>query len=152
MTDEIEAPCILLVEDDRMDVKIFERAAQAVALQARIEVASDGVEALSHLRALHRNQLEGPRPALIVLDLNMPNMTGFEFLEALRRDEGLRDHIVFVLTTSTAYADVQRAYALNVAGYLTKDSDFKDFQGKLTLLKDYLKRVDLPDGCLPVRV
>lgn len=152
MAEGHETPSVLLVDDSRLDVKIFERAAQSVALRARIEVASDGLEALDRLRRLQRGQDPGPRPALIVLDLNMPNMTGFELLEAMRKDETLRDHLVFVMTTSAASADVQRAYELNVAGYMTKTSDFRDFRPKLKLLNDFLAQVDLPHQSQSARV
>lgn len=144
MSDQRPAPSVLLVEDNGVDVRIFERAARSVGFIARVEVVSDGLEALAYLRAQIDQNQRDPGPSLIILDLNMPNMTGLEFLEVIRQDPQLAHKVVFVLTTSSAAGDVNRAYELNVAGYLTKDSTFVSFQSKVELINDYLRKVALP--------
>src|SRR5512134_3483188 len=95
-------PRILLVEDDEADVILFKRCCRKSGLEVRVDTARDGTEALDYLR--------GPdRPTgriVIVTDLNMPRLTGHEFIETLRSDPGLASHIVFVLSTSSLPEDI----------------------------------------------
>ncbi|MCA0922078.1 response regulator [Pseudooceanicola nanhaiensis] len=139
------APNFLLVEDDRMDITIFKRAVSKVGLASPVHVANNGRGALDRLRRRTPEE-RVDRPLLIVLDLNMPLMDGFEFLAELRSDPDLRDHVVFVLTTSLDPGDVQRAYGFNIAGYLTKSSSYEAFVTKVRLLSCYAGSVDLPRG------
>lgn len=143
-------PNFLLVEDDRMDATIFQRAASKVGLTCPVHVAQNGRRALDSLRRrVPGGTIDGP--VLIILDLNMPLMDGFEFLQELRADPELRDHVVFVLTTSRDPADVQRAYGFNVAGYLTKSSSYEAFVEKVDLLSRYAGLVDLPQEAARAR-
>ena len=101
---------ILLVEDDR-----FLRRACEVGLRQRgfaVQSAVDGEEALRMARAA--------RPALILLDLLMPKVTGLEVLRALRADAGMREIPVLVLSNSSREDDVQEVNGLGVAGYFVK--------------------------------
>ena len=108
----------LLVEDDELDVESFRRALHKHDVDAEIQVAGDGSEALTVLRdTLHSGDVS---ETLIVLDLNMPGMNGHEFLEELREDVELRHAIVFVLTSSDHDRDIRKAYDQNVAGYFVK--------------------------------
>lgn len=84
------------------------------------------------------------RPYLILLDLNMPRMNGFEFLEAIRNDPRHKDSVIFVLTTSDADTDRSRAYHEQVAGYMIKSQVGPQFTRLATLLNDYGKTVSLP--------
>ena len=101
---------ILLVEDDR-----FLRRACEVSLRQRgltVQTAVDGEEALQAIRA--------DRPALVLLDLLLPKMTGLDVLRALRSDVETRDVPVLVLSNSSNERDVQEVKALGVVGYLVK--------------------------------
>ena len=103
-------PTILLAEDDK-----FLRRAVEVALTKRghhVLLASDGQEALDQARA--------HRPALILLDLLMPRLTGMEVLAALRKDPALRDITVLVLSNSSKELEMHAAERLGVAGYWIK--------------------------------
>ena len=103
-------PTILLAEDDK-----FLRRAVEVALTKRghhVLLASDGQEALDQARA--------HRPALILLDLLMPRLTGMEVLAALRKDPELRDITVLVLSNSSKELEMHAAERLGVAGYWIK--------------------------------
>ena len=114
---------ILLAEDDRIDAKAFVRAAHRLGLTSSITVARDGIEAWELLDA------EPPlRPELIVLDINMPRMSGLELLQKIRASAALRDTPVFMLTTSSAGTDHAQARELNVAAYILKS----DMPGGLT--------------------
>lgn len=110
---------ILLVEDNEFDIEAVKRAFRKAEIVNPLHSAIDGIEALDKLR-----EAGGPhdKPLLILLDINMPRMDGFEFLSALRSDEHLQKSVVFMLTTSSYSTDRERAYASNVAGYFLKEN------------------------------
>ena len=87
---------VLLVDDDDVDAEMVVRGFKNHRIANPVTVAENGTEALKILRG----NGHGPfaKPFLILLDLNMPGMNGFEFLEQLRDDSKLRDSVVFVLT------------------------------------------------------
>lgn len=88
---------LLLVEDDEVDAEAIKRAFRKRRIANPFTVVRDGIEALEVLRGEDgREPL--PRPFLILLDLNMPRMSGLEFLRETRQDPELRDAIIFVLT------------------------------------------------------
>lgn len=84
------------------------------------------------------------QPFVVLLDLNMPRMTGIEFLREVRMDPKLRSTIVFVLTTSNDEQDRRASYDLNVAGYLVKDDVGPDYARVLELLERYSNTVTFP--------
>ena len=109
---------IVLVEDDVVDAENVKRTLRRLTVANPIHTYSDGAQALAALQGNGAPPLE--RPYLILLDLNMPCMNGFEFLEHLEGDARLKDSIVFVLTTSEAERDRRRAYSHGIAGYIVK--------------------------------
>lgn len=110
---------ILLVDDDQVDVMSIERAIKKNNACVPIVNAANGLEALERLR-----QGEWDFPLLILLDINMPIMDGFEFLRHLRADYFLNKLPVVVLTTSDEPKDITSAYAFNAAGYIIKPLEF----------------------------
>jgi two-component system response regulator len=110
---------ILLVEDNPGDVLLTRAALKKARLLNHIIVASDGEEALA---VLHREGVhaEAPRPHLLLLDLNLPRLSGLEVLTAIRQDPALASIAVVMLTSSAAERDVADAHALGVNGYITK--------------------------------
>ena len=104
---------ILLVEDDEVDVMNVRRAFKKNHITNPLFVAGNGVEALEQLRS---GKIPRER-RIVLLDLNMPQMNGIEFLRELRRDPELKLTPVVVLTTSNDERDEIEAYNLNVAGY-----------------------------------
>lgn len=131
---------ILLVEDDDVDVMNVRRAFDRNRIANPLHVAPDGVEALRMLRAG-----EVPRERrIILLDLNMPRMSGIEFLRELRADPQLAHTPVIVLTTSDDERDKINAYNLNVAGYLLKPVTFVNFVETMAALNKYWTLVELP--------
>lgn len=134
---------ILLVEDDDIDAEAVIRAFRKNRVANPFFIARDGVEALEMLRGENgRERL--PRPYLILLDLNMPRMSGIEFLGALRSDPDLRNSLVFVLTTSKRDEDIVSAYDRNIAGYLVKSDVFDDFLELINLLESYWRVIEFP--------
>ncbi|MFB2638106.1 response regulator [Shewanella bicestrii] len=131
---------ILLVDDDDVDYMAVQRAMKQLRLLNPLVRARDGLEALSILT--HSDAIKGSY--LILLDLNMPRMNGFEFLEHIRSNPVLSSSVVFMLTTSGADEDRMRAYSHHVAGYMVK-TDIKDgFNNIFNMLEGYWRIVELP--------
>lgn len=131
---------ILLVEDDQVDVMNVRRAFEKNRIANPLFVAGDGIEALEMLR----NGRVPLSRRIVLLDLNMPRMTGIEFLRELRRDPALMHTPVIVLTTSNDERDKIEAYNLNVAGYLLKPVTFVNFVELMATLNKYWTLVELP--------
>jgi CheY-like chemotaxis protein len=131
---------ILLVDDDEIDVMNVRRAFEKGRITNPLFVAGDGEEALRLLRGR-----EFPRERrLVLLDLNMPRMSGIEFLREIRADPELRSLPVVVLTTSDAERDKVDAYDLNVAGYLIKPVTVGTFVEVMATLNKYWMLVEFP--------
>lgn len=131
---------ILLVEDDDVDVMNVRRAFQKNHITNPLFVATNGVDALEQLRS---GKIPRDR-RLVLLDLNMPQMNGIEFLREVRRDPELNPLPVVVLTTSNDDRDRIEAYNLNVAGYLLKPVTFSNFCDVMAALNKYWALVELP--------
>jgi CheY-like chemotaxis protein len=112
---------VLLAEDDPGDVLMITEAFGQSAAPVQLHVVGDGEQAIDYVR---RNGPAAPRPALILLDLNMPRRNGFEVLAVLKTDAGSLSIPIVVLTTSSAEDDVQRCYALHANAYITKPVDY----------------------------
>jgi CheY-like chemotaxis protein len=134
---------ILLIDDDDVALESVERSLRKHHVMYPIVTARDGREGLMILRDQHPQQ-HLKKPYLVLLDLNMPNMNGFEFLNEVRSDTALKDTVVFVLTTSSADADRNKAYNENVAGYMVKSAVGPQFKKLALLLENYAQSVVLP--------
>lgn len=131
---------ILLVEDDDVDAKSVKRAFQKLKIINPIVRAKDGAIALELLK-----EGTASKPYIMLLDLNMPRMGGLELLTELRKDEDLKNSIVFVLTTSKDDEDKLAAYDQNIAGYIVKEKLQHGFDELVKLLDHYWRLVELPD-------
>lgn len=138
-----KAVTFLLVEDDEVDLMMLKRSFQALRIANPVTVARHGKEALQMLRgeAGHEKIL---KPYIILLDLNMPVMSGLEFLDVIRDDQDLHASVVFVLTTSAHDEDKASAYAQNVAGYIVKSDPGGGFMDAIKMIDHYWKVVELP--------
>jgi CheY-like chemotaxis protein len=134
-----ERVTVFVVDDNEVDIEVIRRAFARRGIPNRIVEATDGVDALAKLRAG-----AVPAPFIVLLDLNMPRMSGLEMLQELRGDPDLRDAVVFVLTTSRADEDMVAAYDRHVAGYIVKGNAGPDFGEVPTLLDTYWRVVELP--------
>ncbi|AEB47394.1 MULTISPECIES: response regulator [Micromonospora] len=117
---------VLLVEDDPGDVLMTREAFEEHKLRNRLNVVSDGAEALAYLRR-EGQYADAVLPDLILLDLNLPRRDGREVLEEIKNDEQFRRIPVVVLTTSQADEDILRSYQLHANAYVTKPVDFERF-------------------------
>lgn len=133
---------VVVIDDDDIVPELVERSLSKVDGSISVVAAEDGVAGLELLRKLESEQC-GQRQ-VILLDLNMPRMSGFEFLEELRADPALRDKIVFVLSTSKAELDCARAYRLGIAGYLVKSLLGHQLCHLTSLLRIYEQAILLP--------
>ncbi len=131
---------LLLVEDDDIDVMNVEFAFQDAALNAELTVKRNGEEALEWLRG----SPSLTKGLLVLLDLNMPRMSGLELLREMRGDDALRRVPVVVLTTSDHERDRIEAYDLAVAGYLLKPLATSDLTAMLVRFRDYWAMNELP--------
>lgn len=136
---------ILLVEDDEVDVMNVKRAFKKYKITNPLYIAGNGIEALDMLRSQNGQPPQVPENRrLILLDLNMPKMSGIEFLHEIRRDEKLKRTPVIVLTTSDEDKDRIEAYNLNVAGYILKPVTFVNFAEVMVALNRYWALCEMP--------
>jgi CheY-like chemotaxis protein len=140
----VQAIDILLVEDNPGDVRLTQEALKEAKVANRLHLARDGVEAVDFLR--QSGEADGrPRPDLVLLDLNLPRMSGREVLETIKSDPDLKRIPVVVLTTSQDEADVLHAYELHANCYITKPVDLNQFMTVVRTIEDFwLTVVRLP--------
>ena len=119
---------LLLVEDNPGDVELTREALEEARVRNHLHVVTDGEEALEFLRRQGRHA-QAPRPDLVLLDLNLPRMSGSDVLAAIKGDPELRRIPVVVLTTSQAEKDVLGAYELHANAYIVKPVDLDQFLG-----------------------
>ncbi len=144
MSHQVQAIDILLVEDNPGDVRLTQEALKEAKVANRLHLARDGVEAVDFLR--RSGDVDGrPRPDLVLLDLNLPRMSGREVLETIKSDPDLKRIPVVVLTTSQDEADVLHAYELHANCYITKPVDLDQFMTVVRTIEDFwLTMVRLP--------
>ena len=129
----------MVVEDRADDILIILRSFQKAGLTNPLQVVRTGEEAVAYLRGEGKfsNRDEFPLPGIVLLDLKLPGMDGFEVLAWLRRQDGLRGLPVVVLTTSDQMRDVNRAYQLGANSFFVKELDLHGTANFAKLLKDY---------------
>lgn len=112
--------CILLVDDDDTTNYLNQALLRRLALTDTILVAGNGQEALDLLHTHCELSTSPTCPALILLDMKMPRLNGFEFLQAYAQRSARNPAVVVMLTTSLNPHDVAQMQGLPIAGYLTK--------------------------------
>jgi CheY-like chemotaxis protein len=135
---------VLLVEDDEGDVLMTREAFEFYKIRNTLHVVSDGEQALQFLRRTGP-YADAPRPGLVLLDVNLPRVSGFEVLTELKKDPELLDVPVVMLTTSQAEEDILRSYKLHANAYVSKPVDFEGFTAAIRQNDDFfLTLVQLP--------
>jgi len=130
---------ILVVEDDTVDAMTIKRAMKDLKVTNELVITGNGEEALDYL-----NNKENPEPCIILLDLNMPKMNGIEFLNVAKKDPRLKIIPVIVLTTSREESDRMESFRLQVAGYMIKPVDYKQFVDTMRTIDLYWTISELP--------
>jgi CheY-like chemotaxis protein len=134
---------LLIIDDDDVDVMNVKRALKKNDLSVPTYHAMNGLEALELLD--QKFQADGGVEKLVILlDLNMPKMTGLEFLQTIRKDYRFRFLPVIVLTTSDQQQDLKAAYDLNVAGYIVKPLEFNEFVEAMKIVSGYWSLCAMP--------
>lgn len=144
MTSASSTVNILLVEDDHVDTQAFMRSLAKQKIVNPVLIARDGIEALEILRGQNGKQSIS-RPYVIMLDLNMPRMDGFQFLAAVREDPELRTSLIFVLTTSNDEKDKAQAYDHLIAGYFLKSDVADGFMNIVQMIEHFVLVVQFPN-------
>jgi CheY-like chemotaxis protein len=116
---------ILLIEDDRVDIMTVQRALKKNKISNPLFIARTGHEAFNMLRG--EKGKDQVTPALILLDLNLPKMSGIEFLHKLRKDPKLSEQRIIVLTSSNEPKDRHAAFEYDVDDYIVKPHSFSEF-------------------------
>jgi two-component system, chemotaxis family, response regulator Rcp1 len=146
MGDELRR--LLVVEDSESDVELLREALSDSEPGVALDIVRHGEDALAFLRG--EGEFTGVvQPDLVVLDLNLPRMGGFEVLKALREDVDprLRRLPVVVFTTSSLRSDVETAYDLHASSFVTKPTAFEHYLDAVRAFREFWLRVArLPAG------
>ena len=127
---------ILLVEDSADDAALMVRAFRSEGLAVDVNVAFDGDEALARLLDSSR-RLTAALPAVVLLDLKLPGIDGFEVLRRIRTDPATRHLPVVILTSSTEPGDLVRAYQMGANSYVRKPMAFRNLLTATRQIADY---------------
>jgi two-component system response regulator len=124
---------ILIVEDNLAHLKMTQHVLRKHNVTANLVVVRDGQEALDYLfrRTPFQDVQNYPDPNLILLDLNLPKKDGREVLKIIKADPRLREIPVVIVSTSDRPEDIEYAYKLGVASYISKSSGFDTFGKQL---------------------
>src|SRR4051812_5741045 len=144
-----DQPLVLLVEDREDDVLLIRKAFERVKMDTAIQVVRDGEEAIWYLSGIgkYKNRAEYPLPWLVLLDLKMPRVNGFEVLKWIRQQSNCKSLIVVVLTSSEHIQDVNKAYALGANSFMIKPLDFENTIALTEAIQQYwLKWNRLPEN------
>ena len=137
-------PTILHVEDDPNDVLLLEHAHRKAGIQCNIQRVADGDEAISYLEGKDRfaDRQQFPLPQVILLDLKMPRLNGFDVLSWRRKNDKFKSVPVIVLSSSNHDVDLKRAYELGVNSYLIKPVSFDALVEIVRVVHDYWLRLN----------
>jgi CheY-like chemotaxis protein len=130
---------VLLVEDNPADVRLMQEAFREAGGHVRLHVARNGLQALAFLQR-EAPYTASPRPALVLLDLNLPGADGSELLAEIKKDRALRQIPVIVLSTSTRSEDIARAYDLHANCYVSKPCDLASLVEAVRLIEAFWLR------------
>jgi CheY-like chemotaxis protein len=139
MTEAHPRPVILLVDDNPHDVVLIRLAFRRVGIIDTIHLVKDGDEAMRYIRGegAYADRHQFPVPTLVLLDLKMPQTSGFEVLRWIREQPKLAGVVIVVMSGSKNDADIERAYSLGANSYLVKPSRFEEMVKMMESLKDY---------------
>ncbi len=119
---------ILHVEDDLGHALLIRRALEGVPFACDVKLVTDGQTAVNYLNHLNEfvNPASSPRPALVLLDLNLPKIKGLDVLKLIKRSEDLRGIPVVILTTSDSKEDMRLSYKNHADNFITKPGSYSE--------------------------
>jgi DNA-binding response OmpR family regulator len=130
---------LLLVEDNPNEAIMIQRALEDAGTARKLVHRPDAEQALTYLRSP-----ADPKPAVILLDLHLPGMSGVEFLRAIKVDSALAGIPVVVLSVSGADRDILDSFDLSVAGYIVKPTEYEALVQTVKTFQDYWALCCLP--------
>ncbi|GAA0618680.1 response regulator [Brevundimonas kwangchunensis] len=133
---------IVMIEDDHGHARLIEKNIRRANIANDIAHFDDGGSALDYLFS---DEVRANGPLLILLDLNLPDMSGTDILEKVKNDERLRRAPVVVLTTTDDKVEIQRCYDLGCNVYITKPVDYESFAGAIRQLGLFLSVMQAPE-------
>ncbi len=134
---------IVMIEDDAGHARLIEKNIRRAGVCNEIKHFADGTSALAHLQS---DAVRAEGPVLILLDLNLPDMSGVDILAKLKADEKMRRSPVIVLTTTDDKQEIQRCYDLGANVYITKPVDYENFANAIRQLGLFLSVMQVPDS------
>jgi DNA-binding response OmpR family regulator len=143
MAEAARQVTILMVEDDEGHARLIERNIRRAGVMNGIVHKADGGSALAFLE---EDAGLSPRPLLVLLDLNLPDMSGIAILERLKADAELRRVPVIILTTTDDEREIQRCYDLGANVYMTKPVDYDQFSAAIRQLGLFLSVIQVPEA------
>jgi len=136
----MEAVTIVLIEDDPGHARLIEKNIRRAGVNNGILHFENGTAGLEHLLN------NGHAPTLVLLDLNLPDMSGTQILEKLKSNNGTRHVPVIVLTTTDDKVEIQKCYDLGCNVYITKPVDYDAFATAIRQLGLFLSVMQVPDS------
>lgn len=140
------AVLIVMIEDDAGHARLIEKNIRRAGVNNDLVHFSDGASGLNYLFRLCREGAKRASSILILLDLNLPDMTGVEVLEKLKGEEHLKRAPVVVLTTTDDKAEIQRCYDLGCNVYITKPVDYDRFAHAIRQLGLFFSVIQVPES------
>jgi len=149
------SPTILIADDREEDVLLYRLALKKGGVTNPVQIVHDGLEAIDYLAGvgLFADRTKFPLPGVLLLDLKMPRMDGFDVLRWLHSNDGFCRLPVIVVSSSDLASDVNRAYDLGANAYLVKPSAFEDLIKTMQCVSEFWLDCacvpDLPTGGPP---
>lgn len=130
---------ILVAEDDEDTQMVVERAFRKACSKCKLTFVEDGQEAIAYLQGENKfaDRTAFPFPSIMLLDLKMPRMDGFELLEWIRLEKRINDLVIIVFSSSEEQSDVDRAFSTGANSYLVKSSLYDDLVDVIKGLDQY---------------
>ncbi len=136
---------ILLIEDNPGDIEITRQSLNSGKINNKLQVVMDGEEALDYLFQRGKHE-KSNLPDMILLDLNLPKVSGREILKALKEDELRKSIPVIILSSSEAAADIDESYQLHANCFVTKPVQLETFMDVVQVIESFwINIVRLPD-------
>ncbi|GEP05019.1 response regulator [Methylobacterium oxalidis] len=137
---------IIMVEDDEGHARLIERNIRRAGVNNEITAFRDGTSALAYLLGPDgTGRVQAGRSLLILLDLNLPDMTGIDILATVKGNEHLRRSPVVVLTTTDDQREIQRCYDLGCNVYVTKPVNYEGFANAIRQLGLFFSVMQVPE-------
>jgi CheY-like chemotaxis protein len=147
MSKNVKPVSIVMIEDDEGHARLIEKNIRRAGVNNEIIPFADGTSALRYFHGANgKDGAAAGQPHLVLLDLNLPDMTGIDILEKLKASESTRRSPVIVLTTTDDKREIQRCYDLGANVYITKPLNYESFSNAIRQLGLFLSVIKIPDA------